>query len=259
MAAREHGRRPRLADGQHFLRSPRVAAEIVAAAGVRPGELVLEPGAGFGRLTAPLVAAGARVLAVELDPGLAAGLARRFARAGVEVVPDDVLAVALPGEPYRVLGNLPFGSTTAILRRLLGDLAAPPERVDVVVQAGLAAKRCAPRPTTLLSATWGPWWELTATRTLPASCFDPPPAVDAAILSVRRRSPPLLDLERAEGYRSVVARGFAAGNRPLRRCGLLSPLRWKRFARERGLGAAACARELDLWDWLALAAELPGG
>ena len=91
MAAQSRGRR---ADGQHFLRSQRLADELVAAACVLPAELVVEVGAGSGRLTEPLRRAARRVIAVELDPGLAAGLERRFERhPSVAVLRGDVLAV----------------------------------------------------------------------------------------------------------------------------------------------------------------------
>ena len=74
------GRRPaRAARGQHFLRSSRLAAELVREAGVAAGDVVVDVGAGTGLLTRELAAAGARVTALELDPALAADLRRRFA------------------------------------------------------------------------------------------------------------------------------------------------------------------------------------
>ncbi|MDQ3642393.1 MAG: methyltransferase, partial [Actinomycetota bacterium] len=71
--------------GWHRLDS-RVATRLVAQAGVRPGDLVIDVGAGDGALTAPLVRAGARVIAIELHPGRARGLRDRFADAPVRVV-----------------------------------------------------------------------------------------------------------------------------------------------------------------------------
>jgi 23S rRNA (adenine-N6)-dimethyltransferase len=258
VAAQPRGRHVRLADGRHFPRSPRLAAELVAAAGVRPGEVVLEPGAGFGRLTAPLLAAGARVWAVELDPDLAERLRRRFAGTAIEVVTGDALRTALPDQPYRVVGNLPFAVTTALLRRLLAAPAGPLQRIDGIVEHGLAVKRTRARPSTLLSATWGPWWRLELERVLPAAAFDPPPAVDAAVLVVRPRTTPLLDPAAAAAHAALVAAGYAVANRPLRDAGLVPPLIWKRFARDRGLRLDARPRDLDVWDWIAFARARAG-
>src|SRR5213076_3278966 len=92
------------ARGQHFLRSSAVAQDIVRSAGVAPGDLVMDLGAGTGVLTAALARAGADVLAVELDPVLAARLLARFPR----VVEDDARRVALPRGPFHVVANLPF-------------------------------------------------------------------------------------------------------------------------------------------------------
>jgi 23S rRNA (adenine-N6)-dimethyltransferase len=252
VAARSRGRRRRLADGQHFLR-PALAAEVVAAAGVRPDELVLEVGAGFGRLTDPLRRAAGRVIAVEADASLADGLRRRLAGdARVTVVAGDALTMPLPGEPLRVVGNVPFGISTALLRRLLDDPGSPLTAADLIVQEGLARKRAAPRPCTLLSLGWLPWWELRLERRLPRGCFEPPPSVDAALLAVRRRQRPLLDPVRAAAYRRLLARGFAHGERPLRRSLAVDGAAWRRFARARGLAVEASARQLDVFDWVAL-------
>jgi 23S rRNA (adenine-N6)-dimethyltransferase len=249
VAAHPRGRR---ADGQHFLRSQRLADELVAAACLDRGDLVLEIGAGSGRLTGPLRRAAGRVIAVELDPSLAAGLERRFARyASVAVVRGDILAVPLPHEPFRAFGNVPFGLTTALLRRLLDDPYGPLSRADVIVQDGLAQKRSSLRPCSMLSLSWLPWWEIGIGRHLPAGCFEPRPAVDAAMLVARRRPRPLLYPAAAAPYRELLRRAFARAQRPVRHGLGLPPRRWKALARERGLPLDARPQQLDVWDWVA--------
>jgi 23S rRNA (adenine-N6)-dimethyltransferase len=99
--ARRSGRAP----SQHFLRRA-VANELVRDARLRQDDLVVDLGAGTGRLTAELARAARRVVAVELDPGLAARLTGRWAN--VEVVEADARDVHLPREPFRVVANLPF-------------------------------------------------------------------------------------------------------------------------------------------------------
>jgi 23S rRNA (adenine-N6)-dimethyltransferase len=102
----------RLASGQHLLRSP-LADELAAAAGIAGGDLVVEIGAGTGRLTAPLAERAGHVIAIEVDPRLARRLRRRFQGDNrVTVVEADGLAAALPACPFRVVANLPFSITT---------------------------------------------------------------------------------------------------------------------------------------------------
>ena len=213
---------------------------------------MVEIGAGLGRLTAPLRTAGARIVAVEIDPRLAESLRRRHGGAGVTVIEADFLTLPPPGEPHRGLGNVPFAITTPILRRLLDDPASRLRRADLIVQDGLVRKRAATRPSTLLSLRWQPWWELHAERHLPAACFDPPPRVDAALLTARRRRPALLPTEQAAAYRMFLAAGFTRDARPVRRALGLPRRTWKRFARGRGLPTDARPHELDVWDWVAL-------
>ncbi len=226
---------------------------MVAAAGVARSDLVVEIGAGTGRLTAPLADAAGRVLAIELDAGLAEGLRRRFsAHPIVTVVEGDALVVPFPDAPHRVVGNVPFHITTALLRRVLADPGSPCLAADLIVQDGLARKRCAMRPCTMLSLSWLPWWRLSVERLLPAGCFEPRPSVDAALLTARRRAPSLLPAEDAGAYRALLRRAFDRADRPVRRTAAPGAAAWKRIARERGLAYDARPRELDVWDWVAL-------
>jgi 23S rRNA (adenine-N6)-dimethyltransferase len=234
--------------GQHFLASTRLAADLVRASGVRAGELVVDIGAGRGILTAELAQCGARVVALELDPGLAGLLRKRFAGdRRVEVVVADAVHWRVPAEPFRVLANLPFHRTTAILRALLDDPRVPLRRADVVVQWELAVKRSSVWPSTLAAVRWGPWFELSLARRLPRCLFAPPPEVDAALLRIVRREPPLVPVEQAARFHAFAARGFAAGPRRV-----VPPLIVKRLGREVGFAPDARARDLDARQWAAL-------
>jgi 23S rRNA (adenine-N6)-dimethyltransferase len=250
--ARHVPRRPR---SQHFLRSPRVAAALVADAGVRPGELVLDLGAGGGRLTAPLADVGARVRAIELDAVLAARLRERFAeRRNVTVVEADLLRVALPAEPFRVVANVPFHLTTAILRRLLDEPRTALVQADLVVEWEVARKRALCWPATMLNVLWGVRYELAAVRRLPAPCFEPPPDADAGVLRASRRAEPLVGAPDVARFAALVEAGFGSGGPPLRAAlARRVPERALKSAlRELGLPPSASARDLDVHQWAAL-------
>jgi 23S rRNA (adenine-N6)-dimethyltransferase len=220
-------RRPRRAPSQHFLRS-RYAAELVRDADLAELDLVVDLGAGTGRLTAELARAARRVAAVELDPHLADRLRGRWANVGV--LEADAREVELPREPFRVVANLPFHGTTEILRHLLDDPRVPLVRADVVVEWGVAVKRGLPWPSTVNGVVWGAWYSARVARRLPRTAFQPAPSVDAAVLVFERRARPLVPEHRAGDYRRFVAHRFRRGRNGLR----------------------AEPRELDLHDWARL-------
>lgn len=242
-------------DDQHFLRSRLVAAELVHDACITADDHVVEIGAGTGRLTRPLADAAGRLTAVELDPELAGRLRRELARhPNVEVVQGDFLETPLPPEPWRAFGNIPFSLTTAILRRVLDDPSAGPERADLLMQFEAARKRAAVFHSTLLSLGWSPWWELTLARRIPRLGFEPPPSVDAGLLVVRRRQPSLLRPCCRSAYLAMLRRAFDNASWPVRRslADVVPTMTWKRLARERGLSVHARPTDLDVWDWVAL-------
>jgi 23S rRNA (adenine-N6)-dimethyltransferase len=138
---------------------------------------------------------------------------RRFAGVrNVVVLRTDALDVPLPANRYRVVANLPFGATTAVLRRLLdAPTCGGLERADLVVQWQVARERVRVGdrpPSDLVGAQWGPWWEFRRGRRLPAGSFRPRPSVDAAVLVALRRDPPLLPVASSRRYTNFVARAF---------------------------------------------------
>ena len=110
----------------------------------------------------------------------------------VRVVTADALALPMPRRPFRVVANPPFGSTKAILRRLLGDPRVPLERADLVLQEQAARRYAARRPADPEMIAWGAAYELGTGRRLGPACFRPRPRVGAAVLVARRRRPPLV-------------------------------------------------------------------
>jgi len=168
--------------GFHQL-SPAWAERLVADAGVRRGDLVLDIGAGFGALTAPLVDVGARVIAVELHPTRAGALRERFGQR-VVLVRADARDLRLPRQPYRVVANPPFDSTASILKRVL----QPGTRL---VAAHVVLKEQQARRWSASDAPGAQRWQrefvTDVGARLPRSAFRPAPPCNARVLSFSRR------------------------------------------------------------------------
>jgi 23S rRNA (adenine-N6)-dimethyltransferase len=205
--------------GQHFLASSRIAAQVIDGVGLDARDLVVEIGAGTGMLTAALADRAALVVAVELDGALAHGLTQRLARqSNVLVLRGDGLDLPMPAAPFRVVANPPFAITSALLRALLDDPTVPLARADLIVQWQVARERV--RATDLLAAQWAPWWEFARGRRIPASWFQPRPRVDAALLTINRRTEPLLPAADAAAYAAFVRAAFTRDGERARRTDL---------------------------------------
>jgi 23S rRNA (adenine-N6)-dimethyltransferase len=152
------------------------AARVVAEADVRPGELVYDIGAGEGALTAHLLRAGARVIAVELNPRRAGVLRERFP--GTTVLEVDAAELRLPARPFRIVANPPYGITSALLRQLLTTRGSGLTSADLVLQRAVVRKYASARHK---------GFRLQPGLSLPRSAFLPRPQVDSAVLVLRRR------------------------------------------------------------------------
>jgi 23S rRNA (adenine-N6)-dimethyltransferase len=249
---RSHPRRPAAtSSGVHLLSDHRVIDGLVRAAGLGDGDLVIDFGAGPGTITAPLARTGARVLAVERDTRFADALRRRFARRpAVHVVHEDLRTVRLPGSAFAVVASIPFAVSTPLLRRLLTPPGGGFSHAELVVEWGLAKRLTAACARDLEAAWWSCRFALTVRRRVPARCFSPAPRVDAAHLSVRRRSD--VDGRTAAALRPLLSAAYDQPRLPARKAlGRLVPHRLTR----RLLGEKP-APEVHIEQWVALARTL---
>ena len=206
--------RPRKALSQNFLTDSAALDAIVAAAELQPGDRVVEVGPGLGVLTRRLLAAGASVLAVELDPRLAAYLRRELGDvAGFELIEADALSLhpreCFPGEAFKLVSNIPYHITSPLLHAFL-EGERPPELSVLLVQAEVAARVAAPPGgTSYLSLFVQNIADAEIVGSVPAAAFEPEPEVDSAILRLRRRPSPQIPVgpQREPFYRLVQA-GF---------------------------------------------------
>jgi 23S rRNA (adenine-N6)-dimethyltransferase len=203
---------------------------------------VLDLGAGSGVITAALARVARRVVAVELDPRLAALLRGRWPN--VEVVEGDACGIAPPGEPFRVVANPPFSRTTDLLHALLDDPSVPLLQADLVLEWAVSHKHAVPWPSSLNGVLWGATYETTLARRVPRGAFAPVPSVDAGVLVVRRRPTPLVPHDLADDYRRFVAAGFRRGVRAV--------VSRRELAQVGVAGPCTAARDLDAHQWAAL-------
>lgn len=220
-----YGLRPKHSWGQNFLGDAAVLAEIARLAVERPGEVVVELGAGLGHLTAHLLDRGARVVAVERDRDMARVLRGEFGdrirlleadAARVDLARAAAAGGAPPG-PVAVVGNIPYHLTAPILFSLL-DQAGRVARAVLLVQKEVADRLSAEPGSAdwgLLSVLLQQRGPVTRERVVPAGAFHPPPRVDSAVVRIdlSARAPRCADPAR---FRLLVKAGFGQRRKTLR-------------------------------------------
>jgi 16S rRNA (adenine1518-N6/adenine1519-N6)-dimethyltransferase len=247
--------------GQHFLTDKGALDDIVRAAGVEPGDRVLEIGPGRGALTKPLLAAGARVTAVEADAAFAAALPSALKSPDLTVVHEDFLRFDLAslGEgPWLVVGNLPYAVGTPILQKVL--LWDRWTTATLMFQKEVALR--------IAAGTGGPDYGLLGLSVrlradaelsieLPPESFRPRPKVDSAVVLLRRLAAPRVPEADEKMFWRLAKAAF--GQRRKMAAGVLSGALGRPRAEVEaafaaaGIAAAARPEEIPFEAWAELA------
>src|SRR5258706_3658333 len=236
--------------GQHFLASEGHRKRILDALRLKGHENVLEIGPGKGALTDLLAAHAGRLIAVEIDPVLAAEMKDRYAgNPRVEIIEGDILRVPLDNLPLplRVFGNLPYYITTPILLRLF-EHARKFEQIVVMVQQEVA-ERLTAKPGTrdygMLTVTAHYYGDPKLLFSIPPGAFHPPPRVHSAVVGMKVAP---RHLEDEAGFFRMVKSAFAQKRKTL--VNNLKPLYGadaaKAVVSEIGLAPTVRAEELPL-------------
>jgi 16S rRNA (adenine1518-N6/adenine1519-N6)-dimethyltransferase len=219
------GLRPTKQRGQNFVIDPNTVRRIVRASGVGPDDVVVEVGPGLGSLTLALLGEVQRVVAVEVDPVLAAALpATVRQRAGehadrFELVEADALRLTgLPGPaPTALVANLPYNVSVPVLLHLLALLPTL-EKGLVMVQSEVADRLAAPpgsRTYGVPSAKAAWYAELRRAGAVGRTVFWPAPNVDSGLVAWRRHEPPRTSATRGQVF-AVVDAAFAQRRKTIR-------------------------------------------
>jgi len=204
--------------GQHYLIRPDLSLRLAEAACPEPEPLVLEIGPGRGALTRFLLERAARVVAIEIDPRLAAELTTKFrGEERLQVVEADVLATPLDQwGPAVVAGNLPYYITAPILERLFA-MGARLRRGVILVQEEVARRLTAAPGTRaygFLTVVTNLFTQPELLFTVPPSAFRPPPKVRSA--AVRLTPRPEADPRERARFLEFASRCFRQKRKTLR-------------------------------------------
>ena len=223
---RQFNLRPKKSLGQNFLVDEHALSSIVRAAEITPADVVLEIGPGLGSLTQQLADAARHVIAVEIDRALIPPLRSVLsARSNVSIVEGDILklnptpllsnylTIALPD--YKVVANIPYYITSAIIRHLL-EADVKPRSIVLTIQQEVAQRIIAqPDDMNLLAVSVQFYGVPRIVQRIPASAFYPAPDVDSAVVRIDLADRPRVAVKDVDTFFKVAKAGFGQKRKQL--------------------------------------------
>ncbi|MEK7471773.1 MAG: 16S rRNA (adenine(1518)-N(6)/adenine(1519)-N(6))-dimethyltransferase RsmA [Patescibacteria group bacterium] len=239
--------------GQHWLFDKTALQHIVNSAEIKASEVVLEIGPGLGTLTHELLAAGAKVVAVEFDKSLAGELQDKFAGKDFELRLENILTFDFGSLPkcYKIVANIPYYLTSHLFR-IICETTNRPARAVLLVQKEVAERVTAtPGEMSLLAVSVQTYGQVSLGEIVPAKLFSPPPKVDSRVLIIDFYDKPLVG-DTIQFFR-VVKAGFSQPRKKLRSSlagGLrISPAEADKLLQSADIDPARRAQTLSIEEW----------
>ena len=258
------GVRPSKMLGQNFLFDPNLAKAIVADLEPSEGDHLVEVGPGMGALTKHIVESPARrITLIERDHRLAAEMSERYASeiasGRLEVrqgdgAKTDLLTLFGDG-PVKMVGNLPYSASTAIISHF-ATAFSPASRLVLMVQREVAERLAATpghKDYAALTVQLGRRWKVRKLRIVPPDVFWPRPSVESAVIEVSKRPVDGLPNCDPEGFSALVRQGFSSRRKQLRSLLKLPSGVWEEWSTAKGYPLTARAEDLSVDDWADLA------
>ena len=218
--------------GQNFLIDGEVIADIIEYANISPNDTVLEIGPGVGFVTEQLVKHAKQVIAVELDEEAIKEL-KKIEAPNLEIIHKDILKTDLSTlceGKIKVVANIPYYITSPIIAHLLGEIDDLNNKnrqkitdIILMVQKEVAQRMTATEKSqgkqygllTILSQFWA---DVKYLRTVGKKCFYPAPKVTSALVQLKVKEKPLLELSDYTHFRKTVRAGFAQRRKNIKNC-----------------------------------------
>ena len=218
--------------GQNFLIDGTAIADIIHAANISPDDIVVEIGPGVGFVTEQLVKKAKKVIAIELDEEAIAEL-KKLDAPNLEIIHKDVLKTDLSSlcdEKIKIVANIPYYITSPIIAHLLGEIDDLTNKnrnkitdILLMVQEEVARRMTADENSpakqygllTILSQFWA---DVKIVRLVGRKSFYPAPKVNSAVVSLKVREKPLLDLSDYTHFRKTVKAAFSQRRKNVKNC-----------------------------------------
>ena len=218
--------------GQNFLVDESIINKIISEAALNSDDTVIEIGAGAGFVTEKLAEIAKKVIAVELDED-AIEVLQQFPYENIEIIHKDILKTdisALVQEPVKIIANIPYYITSPIIAHLLGEIDEREEKnknrycikeIILMVQYEVAKRIIANEKSPskdygLLSILANYRAETEFICKVPSKSFYPAPKVDSALIKLKIRKKPLVEVENPKLFRQIIKAAFGTRRKTLK-------------------------------------------
>ncbi len=218
--------------GQNFLISGEVIQDIIDFANISKNDTVVEIGPGVGFVTEQLVKYAKKVIAIELDEEAIKEL-QKLECDNLEIIHKDILKTdlsELSEENIRIVANIPYYITSPIIAHLLGEIDDLTNKnrnkitdiilmvQDEVARRIVATENSSNKQYGLLTILSQFWADCKIIRTVGRKCFYPAPKVNSALVSMKVRKEPLLELSDYSHFRKTIKAAFSQRRKTLKNC-----------------------------------------